>query len=170
MLLCGGDRRSTGRSDQVARMVSRYPRLFSQLVAGLWSDDPLLRMRAADAAEKVTRSSPGLLQRYKKELLRLLAESRQQEVRWHLAVIIPRLALTRDERHRAAGTLETYLEDRSSLVRTFALQGMADLARKDHSLRAPVIKLLRQSVRGGSPAMKARSRRLLAMLEKDQIR
>jgi hypothetical protein len=166
-LLGGGDRRSTGRSDQVARMVSRTPRLFSQLIAGLWSDDPLLRMRAADAAEKVTRSSPRLLQPYRKELLGLLAESRQQEVRWHLAAMIPRLALIRSERHRAAGILETYLEDRSSIVKTSALQGIADLARQDPSLRAPAIELLRKSLCGGTPAMKARSRRLLATLEED---
>src|SRR5690349_296637 len=167
MQLRGGDRRSAGRSDHVARMISREPRLFAQLVAGLWSEDPLLRMRVADAAEKATRSSPGLLQPYEKELLRLLTESHQQEVRWHLAAMIPRLALTVNERHRVAGILASYLEDRSSIVKTCALQGLAELARKDVSLRAPVIELLRRSLRGGTPAMKARSRRLLATFEEE---
>jgi hypothetical protein len=40
--------------------------LFPELIAGLWSDDPLVRMRAADAAEKVTRGNHEILQPYKK--------------------------------------------------------------------------------------------------------
>src|SRR5215472_10461360 len=74
-LLQGGDRRSIGRADEVAALVSRNSKLFPRLFAGFWSDDPLVRMRAADAAEKVTRAAPKLLQRYKEELLGLLAES-----------------------------------------------------------------------------------------------
>src|SRR5690242_12000583 len=74
-LLEGGDRRSVGRADEVAALVSRNPKLFPRLFAGLWSDDPVVRMRAADAAEKVTRTAPKLLQPYKAELLGLLAES-----------------------------------------------------------------------------------------------
>ena len=163
-LLAGEDRRSTGRSDEVARMVTRNPRLFRILISGLCSDDALVRMRAADAAEKVTRGFPALLQPHKKALLGLLAETRQQEVRWHVAVMIPRLELTRNERRRAAEVLETYLEDHSSIVKTFALQGLADLAQQDHSLREPVIEHLRKSLRRGTPAMNARSRRLLARL------
>jgi hypothetical protein len=54
-LLAGGDRRTIGRADEVAAMVSKAPELFPELIAGLWSESPLVRMRAADASEKVTR-------------------------------------------------------------------------------------------------------------------
>ena len=81
-----------GHSDQVAAMVSDDPELFPELIAGLWSEDPLVRMRAADAAEKVTRKHRELLQPYKKELLGLMAEAEQQELRWHLAVMVPTAA------------------------------------------------------------------------------
>jgi hypothetical protein len=124
-------------------------------------------MRAADAAEKVTRSMPRLLQPHKKELLGLMAETDQQELRWHLALMVPRLSLTAKECRHAAGVLEGYLKDRSSIVRTFALQGLADLARREPSLRPGVVDLLRDSVRSGTPAMKARSRKLLARLERE---
>ncbi len=67
-LLEGGDRRTIGRADEVAVMVLQKPKLFAQLIAGLWSDDPLVRMRAADAAEKVTRENRELLQHYKEEM------------------------------------------------------------------------------------------------------
>jgi HEAT repeat protein len=166
VLLVGGDRRTIGRSNQAASIVSNDPALFPELIAGLWSEDPLVRMRAADAAEKVTRKNRDLLLPYKKELLGLLAEAKQQELRWHLAAIMPRLPLNPKERQAAIFSLEHYLEDRSSIVRTSALQGLADLAQGDPNLRPKVIEILRQATRNGTPAMKARSRKLLLRLER----
>lgn len=145
-------------------MVSRNSRLFPKLIAGLWAEDPLIRMRAADAAEKVTRTNPELLWPYKKELLGLMADAKQQELRWHLAVIVPRLALNAKERQRVISLLNSYLEDRSSIVRTFALQGLADLAHDDPAIRVTVIEILREAARNGTPAMKSRSRKLLPRL------
>jgi hypothetical protein len=168
-LLEGGDRRTIGRADKVVAMVIRNPRLFPKLIAGLWSDDVLVRMRAADAAEKVTRKKHELLQPYKKELLGLMAEASEQEMRWHLAVMIPRLALNANERELATSLLNGYLEDRSSIVKTFALQGLADLAQEDASLRPRVIEILRESSRNGTPAMRARSRKLLVLLEQAEL-
>jgi HEAT repeat protein len=162
----GGDRRTIGRADEVAAMVSKNPRLFPKLIAGLWSEDPLVRMRAADATEKVTRSNRELLKPYRKELLGMMAEASEQEMRWHLAVIIPRLPLNARERELAVSMLNGYLGDRSSIVRTFALQGLADLAQDDSNLGARVIEVLRESSKIGSPAMKARSRKLLHQLER----
>jgi len=164
-LLEGGDRRTIGRADRIAETVLKNRSLFPQLMEGLWSENPLVRMRAADAAEKVTRDDPSLLQSFKKELLGLLAEATQQELRWHLAAMIPRLALNAGERKLAVSLLEGYLEDRSSIVKTFALQGLADLAHGDPSMRQAVTEMLRGATRSGTPAMKARSRKLLACLE-----
>ncbi len=166
LLLQGGDRRTIGRADQVAANVSKDPRLFPKLIAGLWSADPLVRMRAADAAEKVTRKNPGLLTPYKKELLGLMAEATEQELRWHLAVMVPRLTLNPEERRLAISSLNGYLEDRSSIVKTFALQGLADLAQNDSSIQPRVVEILREAARIGTPAMKARSRKLLLRLER----
>ncbi len=163
--LRGGDRRSIGHADQVAAMVSKDPKLFPTLIAGLWSSDPLVRMRAADAAEKVTRKQRGLLEPYKRELLGLLPEAEEQELRWHLAVLVPRLPLNAKERQVAISSLERYLEDDSSIVKTFALQGLADLAEAAPSLRPQVVEILHEAARKGTPAMKARSRKLLIRLE-----
>lgn len=165
-LLAGGDRRSIGRADQVAAIVSKDRTLFPELIAGLWSEDPIVRMRAADAAEKVSREHPALLKPHKAELLGLMAEAEQQELRWHLAAMVPRLALTTNERQRAADSLRDYLDDRSFIVKTFALQGLADLAQNDEAMRVPVIELLREAERSGTAAMKARSRKLLHKLER----
>jgi hypothetical protein len=168
LLLEGGDRRTIGRADQVAAIVAKSLKLFPTLIAGLWSADPLIRMRAADAAEKVTRRHPELLTPFKKELLGLMTEATEQEMRWHLAVMVPRLPLNARERELAISSLNAYLEDRSSIVKTFALQGLADLAHNDAVLRPGVVETLREATRNGTPAMRARSRKLLLRLERVQ--
>src|SRR5271157_2005691 len=166
LLLKGGDRRTIGRSDEVAAIVSRNTVLFPKLIAGLWSSDPLVRMRAADATEKVTRQHPEFLLPYKRELLGLMAEAEEQELRWHLAAMVPRLLLNTKQRNLVTSLLVGYLEDRSSIVRAFALQGLADLAQDDPSIRPGVIEILRRATRTGTPAMKARGRKLLVRLER----
>jgi HEAT repeat protein len=166
LLLQGGDRRKIGRSDQVAAMVCKAPGLFSELIAGLWSEDSLVRMRAADAAEKVTRKNRELLLPYKRELLGLMAETEQQELRWHLAAMVPRFRLNARERQIAISSLDRYLEDRSSIVKTAALQGLADLTEDAPNIRPRVIEILREAARSGTPAMKARSRKLLLRSER----
>lgn len=163
-LLEGGDRRTIGRSDQVVAMVLDTPRLFPKLIEGLWHADQLVRMRAADATEKVTRKHREFLHPYKKELLGLMAEAQEQELRWHLAVMVPRLILNAKERQTASSSLKGYLEDRSSIVKTFALQGLVDLAHDEPGMRLEVIEILRKATRDGTPAMKARSRKLLIRL------
>jgi hypothetical protein len=160
-MLEGTDGRSIGRSNDVVWLVLKQPRRFRELIGCLWSDNPIVRMRAADAAEKVSAQKPRLLDRYKAELLGLLGEAEQIELRWHLAAMIPRLRLTQRERHRAAEAMLQYLEDRSSIVKTFALQALSDLAQTDPILRPQVKQLLEESLQSGTPAMKARARKLL---------
>ena len=154
-----------GQSDRVAAMVLKAPELFSELMEGLWSEDPVVRMRAADAAEKVTRKKRELLQPYKGELLGLMAETEQQELRWHLAAMVPRLQLNPKQRNLVTALLVGYLEDRSSIVKTCALQGLADLAQDDPSIRPGVMEILRAATRTGTAAMKARGRKLLGRME-----
>jgi len=169
-LLTGGDRRSIGRADEVAAAVSKNLALFPALMKGWWSEDPLVRMRTADATEKITRNKPHLLGPYRRELLGLMAEAKQRELRWHLAAMVPRLPLDVKERRVASSLLRSYLEDDSSIVKTSALQALADLAADQASIHLEIIELLRQSARKGTPAMKARSRKLLLHLERGVTR
>jgi len=164
--LGGGDRRSIGASNQVARQILRsHPRL-AELIACLWSGDPLVRMRAADAAEKVSARRPDLLERFKAELLGLSQEATQPELRWHLALMLPRLSLSPPEKELARTALRSYLDDRSSIVKTCALQGLTEISRGDASAQVEIVELLEMACRTGTPAMKARSRKLLKGIQK----
>lgn len=68
--LSGGDRRSIGRVDEVVADVLRDPSLFERVFDGMLSDDPIIRMRAADAVEKITAQHPEYLQHYKEKLIK----------------------------------------------------------------------------------------------------
>jgi hypothetical protein len=162
--LTGGDRRSIGQSDEVTAEVLAEPGLFPLLFEGMLSDDPLIRMRAADAVEKITAQQPDYLQPYKSQLIEQVARINQQEVRWHVAQLLPRLALTSAEIAQAVEILLTYLDDPSKIVKTFAMQALADLAEQDTSLRPKVISVLTELTQMGSPAMQSRGRKLLRRL------
>ena len=95
--LQGGDRRSIGRVGEVVAQVLDDPSQFETIFDGMLSDDPILRMRCADATEKVTAAHPEYLQPHKPCLLHQVAEIQQQEVRWHVAQMLPRLELSRVE-------------------------------------------------------------------------
>jgi vesicle coat complex subunit len=161
-MLAGGDRRSIGRANLAVSMILSQPHRFPELFACLRDSDALVRMRAADALEKMSRQRPDMFEDYKTELLDLLAEAKQQELRWHLALIVPRLPLKNSEQKRAVACLHQYLNDSSSIVKTCALQGLSDLARVDPRLRRSVRKLLEACARTGTAAMRARARKLLS--------
>lgn len=163
--LAGGDRRSIGRVNEVVAEVLRDPALFEAIFKGMFSDDPIIRMRAADAVEKITAKHPKYLWPYKSKLIRQVAKLDQQEVRWHVAQMIPRLELSKREIALAVEILLVYLNDKSNIVKTFAMQALADLAEKDASLRSQVIPVLEDLAKTGSPAMKSRGRRLLKELK-----
>lgn len=162
--LAGTDRRSIGRSDEVVAEVLANPALFDAVFEGLLSGDPVLRMRAADAVEKITAQHPEYLRPHKSTLIHQIARIDQQEVRWHVAQMLSRLSLTRAERRRVVDLLAEYLKDRSRIVKTFAMQALADLAEQDDDLRPSIVMQLQELARTGSPAMQSRGRKLLAKL------
>lgn len=164
-MFSGGDLRSIGRVPEVLRVVGVRPERIEELVGCLTCDDPVVRARAADALEKLTAGRPALLDPFKRFLLRVAARSGQQEVRWHLAQVMPRLPLTRPEIVEVFSLLRSYLGDRSVIVRVCALQAMFDLSLKEPSFRADVRGLVETCCRTGAPALCARGRKLLALLK-----
>jgi hypothetical protein len=166
--LSGGDRRSIGRSNEAAAHVLAHPANFHHLIKGLAVDDPVVRMRAADAIEKVTTRRPDLLRPYKRKLLAIAGSTNQPEIRWHAALIIPRLQLTPKERAVALDILFDYLRDKSSIVKTFAMQAIWDLAATNAKLKSQITPLIEELTQVGTAAMRARGRKLLRQLKPTQ--
>jgi hypothetical protein len=162
--LSGGDLRSSGRANHIVARVAREPALFRRLFRGLSSLDRIVGMRAADAIEKITVDRPELLLPYKRDLLELAASSGEKEFRWHMALLLPRLKLRVSERAAAMDILHEYLGDGSSIVRTCAMQGLADFACQDVSLIPRVRPLMERLTAIGTAAMRARGRKILKQL------
>lgn len=158
----GNDRRKIGRSEEVASDVLKEPDLIRVLIDGLYIENPIVRMRAADAMEKASLEHPGYLIPYKQQLFKLAATSKQKEVRWHMAQILPRLNLSHDENIRAVNMFLVYLTDNSSVVNTFVMQAFADIAKTDEELRPALLIHITELTAIGTPAMKARGKILLA--------
>lgn len=165
-MLSGGDRRSIGQSNHAVSMVLDDPALFEILFDGMFVADPVLCMRCADAAEKVTVTHPEYLIPYKKRLIDELSGVAQQEVRWHVAPMLTRLPLSRAEEDRVVRILLDYTNDRSSIVKTTAMQALADMALRSKRLCPMILQHIRELTVIGTPAMKARGRKLVQMLSK----
>ncbi len=107
---------------------------------------------------------PEYLQPYKELLLNAAGDARQPSLRWHVAQMIPRLALETAERRSAVAVLKRYLDDDSAIVKTCAMQALAELALADRSLRRSVVPFLEKATASGTAAMRARGIRLLEAL------
>jgi len=144
--------------------VFEKPELIAVLFLGMEIENPLLRMRCADAIEKVTRKAPGLLQPYKRKILGTLSKIEQREVRWHVAPLLARLSLSCIEESSAVALLLDYTNDRSSIVKTMAMQALADIALRRPRRLAEVTQHISELSTIGTPAMRARGRKLLRLL------
>jgi len=164
--LQGGDRRSIGRVPEVVAEVLSNPDRFGELMTGMQHPDPVVPMRAADAAEKVSAEHPDYLSPCTHELLHQIGQSTQQEVRWHVAQMLPRLTLSADEHAVAVALLYGYLNDRSAIVQTFALDALATFAQRDPALRPEVVRLLDEAQTAERAAIRARARKLLTALNR----
>ena len=149
----------------VAEQVLSNPFILVEVVDCIRSDDPALRSRAARVVEIVGVKNPDIVQPYKKEILDELAWIDHWVVRAHLSKIVPLLNLNPKEVSRAFDLFEHYLSDSSSVVRTFAMQGMFDLLDRAPERITDVRILIESLMDGGTPAMRSRGRMLLVAIE-----
>ncbi|WP_214760370.1 hypothetical protein [Exiguobacterium sp. s146] len=164
-LLNGGDLRSIGHVDEVVEFVGNDQDRFNELMTGLTDDRPVVRMRSADAIEKLTRRHPELLHAHQTTLFQQLHTTPQQEVRWHLAQLMPRMTWTEEEASDIAHVLTDWITaETSSIVIVNALQAMFDLSVVHPQHRDELKALLETQLDAGSPAVKRRSKKLLQKL------
>ncbi len=163
--LKGGDLRSIGRAEEVVQDILNNPVLFAEVFEGMLNDNPLVRMRSADALEKVSSKHPKYLQPLKNRWVREVSPVRQQEVRWHVAQMFSYLEVDKAERDEIIRILLSYLDtDKSKIVKVCSIQSLANLSQNDEAMRHKVVRKLEEIVEVGSPAMVSRVKKLLAKL------
>lgn len=102
------------------------------------------------------------MQPYKHEFLERLADPENRAIaRACLLQTVRRLELDPEDIATLVDWLQDFLHADSSLVRTFSLQLLADFARLDQALLPAVLPLLHDALERGTPAMRARARKLL---------
>ena len=145
--------------------VQNDPSLFSTLIKGMHNENELIAMRSSDAVEKLTSGKPQWLTPHKRVLVDLLDYSIQQEVLWHLAQIIPRLSLSKNEKQELIKTFVSFLNNKSRILVTFSMQAMVDIADNDDQLKNAIYPIIKDLSETGSGAMRSRGRRLINQLE-----
>lgn len=159
--LSGGDRRSIGQVPEVIRLVEGEPARFETLVSLMNDDDTIVAMRACDAIEKLTADHISWLEGHQAFILTKVAHRTEAEIRWHVAQLLPRLSLSARQKPLAVLILRGYLNDKSGIVRTCALESFCRLAQADETMRDEAKALVTEATVSGTPAVKARARRLL---------
>jgi hypothetical protein len=135
------------------------------LVRELFGEDVEVRKRAADVARRITERDGRLLETYADELAGLLETLPLEEsrTRWHLGLVVPRVAHTRMQRLRAARTMSLLAGEESNVVRCSAVEGVGLLALQEASLRDEAEEMVERFLREGTKAMKCRARAVMRM-------
>jgi hypothetical protein len=156
------------RARQTAREIEANRRAVKTLVEAMFGDDAEMRKRASDVARRITERDAAPLERYAEELAGLLAEIPLEEsrTRWHLGLIVARVAHTREQRLRAARLMELLMEDESNVARCSAVEGIGLLAMGEASLRGVAEEMIERALREGTKAMKCRAREAKRRLER----
>ena len=163
--LKGGDLRSIGRAKEVVIDILENPTLFGEVFDGMLTDNPIIRMRAADAVEKVSRVHPEYLKPHKQRLIKKVAKIEQQEVRWHVAQMFSYLELEGKGKKEVMSLLFSWLKNsKSNIVKVNSMQTLADLAKKDKNIRPLVIGKIKNTIRTGPPSVVGRGKKLIELL------
>ena len=154
--LRGGDLRSTGVANDVALEAIEDPALVPILFKGMTAEEPVVRMRCADALEKATREHPELLQSCAAGLLALLTPSQPKEVLWHVLQMTPPIRWPVSQSGVVLIAVERCLGNSSSIVKACAMQAVAELAAQREQHLGHARKLLRALSTSGTLAMRSR--------------
>ncbi len=157
------------RARATARVVEISTAAVRALVTVMFDEDAGLRVRAADVARRITERSAEPLFGYADELAGLLASSdpEQRRTRWHLGLVVARVAHTREQRLRAARLMEL-LAGEEGEVRCSAIEGIGVLARAESSLREIAAEMVDAALRDGTKAQRCRAvavRKVLGVAE-----
>ncbi|MFZ1676762.1 MAG: hypothetical protein WAT91_05785 [Saprospiraceae bacterium] len=160
-ILSGGDLRSIGKSNLVVSKI-RNQKDFDDLFSLLFHTDRKIVMRTADAIEKITLKNIDYLKHHKQEILNLCKVAQDIELKWHLALLVPRLILTKQELGIIWQTLTTWVTNKkeSKIVRVNSLQGLHNLLSQNQELTQDFNLTLSKIEMENIPSINARIRKL----------
>jgi hypothetical protein len=166
ILMVGGKSNSLGRVDEVIQLVLHDKSRLNELYNCLFEEDAWLRMRAADALEKVCRENPNWLLPFIDKFQNELATSNQPSIQWHLAQIYREVNLTKRQEQLAIDWLRTLLSTKEIdwIVAANAMDTLALFTKKGSFPITEMASLLKLQQLHKSSAVVKRATKLLARL------
>lgn len=163
-LLLGSDLRKLRNNTNVIKFVTDQ-HSFDTLFQLIFHHERPLVMRAVDAVEKITKKTPAYLIPHKMQLLSILQSADHQELKWHIAQLLPRIALTQAELEDVWHKLTYWTLNRneSKIVRVNALQALFDISRQFPQWQKDFGQTLNAVKREPIPSIQARAKKLKQM-------
>lgn len=163
MLAVGGKSNSLGKVNDVIAIALKDRRRLSELYSCLFDEDAWVRMRAADALEKICRVHPDWLLPYIDRFSKELADSTQPSIQWHMAQIYRQVALTEMQKTRAITWLKKLLstEEVDWIVSANAMDTLAQFVDDGSVVASELIALLDVQLRHTSKTVTKRANTLL---------
>jgi hypothetical protein len=162
-ILTGGRPRTLAGVEDVLAQLRAEPARVDEVVDCCSADDPVVRMRAADALEKFARERPDVVGPLADRLDAELSASTQPSIQWHLAQLWGQLPLTPAQHRRAAAWLLRTLDEADDwIVLANSMSALAALAEDDPSLLPGLRERLQRHSRSRLPSVAKRAGKLLA--------
>lgn len=160
-ILSGGDLRSIGKSNEVISVIHNQID-FDELFQCLFNQNRIVVMRAADVIEKLTIDNPHFLQKHKGEIFKLSNLAVDKELKWHIALLMPRLELDHKEFGLVWEKLTKWAKDKtnSRIVRVNSIQGLFEMLRQNSKLVNDFTLTLSHIENENIPSLNARIKKL----------
>lgn len=167
MLVVGGKSNSLGRVNEVIEAVFADKSQLDELYACLFDEDAWVRMRAADAIEKICRQHPDWLQPYIDRFSVELHASDQPSIQWHLAQIYREVSLTNEQKATAIAWLEQLLSTKETdwIASANAMDTLAQFVKDGSVSKTDFIELLKIQQLHKSKTIVKRANRFLESLQ-----
>lgn len=166
MLQAGGHANSLGRVNEVIEIVLDDGSRLEELYACMFHEDAWVRMRAADAIEKVCRQHPDWLKSYIDRIASELSGSTQPSIQWHLAEIYRQVDLTEAQKTFAINWLKNLIStvEVDWIVAANTMTTLLKFTKDGSFSRTEMFSLLKVQQEHKSNAVKKRATRLLGEL------
>lgn len=164
MLAVGGKSNSLGRVSDVIHEVLNDRSRLNELYDCMFDSDPWVRMRAADAFEKVCREHPEWIEPYIDRMQNELSDDNQQaSIQWHLAQIYQQVNLTAPQKQRALTWLADMLSSNQAdwIVAANAMKTLAYFTNSGDFAKPELIRLLKIQLKHKSNAVVKKANKLL---------
>lgn len=161
-MLSGGNPRTLGQSAKAIELVLTDSSRLKELMDCIFSGDEIVRMRASDALEKLSRQKPEWFKPFVGQLLNDWPTVRQPSVQWHLAQMLSEVSLSKQEKQKAILVLKNNLEAMDDwIVTNLTLESLATFARDTSLNRNQFKTILYSQLKSRHKSVRSRVNKLL---------